>query len=103
MFNSSALPRFNTATSKGTAFLGNTRDLTAQYVTDSLAVAGEADGCTRTSASAKLRHCSAFWTNANCIADNFNGVRKCAHLCGLTFELLSSPKYRRQKVRRRMI
>jgi hypothetical protein len=37
--------------------------------------------------SAKFRHCSAFWTKANCTTDIFNGLRERAHLCGLTFEL----------------
>jgi hypothetical protein len=50
-------------------------------------VGGEPNAETRPSMSAKFRHCSAFWTKANCIADNLNGDRVCAHLCGLTFEL----------------
>jgi hypothetical protein len=87
VFNSSALPRFNSATSKSTAFLGNTRALAAQYVTNSLAVDGEPDGCTRTSASTKFRNCSAFWTKANCAAENSKAFREYVHLCGLTFEL----------------
>jgi hypothetical protein len=47
----------------------------------------EPNAGTPPSASTKFRHCSVFWTKANCIADNFNGFRKCVHLCGLTFEL----------------
>jgi hypothetical protein len=87
VFNSSALPRFNTATSKSTAFLGSTHSLASPYATYSVAVDGEPDGCTRPSASTKSRHCSGFWTKANGLTDNFNGFQKCAHLCGLTFEL----------------
>ena len=87
VFNSSALPRFNPATSKSTAFLDSTRALASPYATYSVAVDGEPDGCTRPSASKKSRHCSAFWTNANCAAENSKAFREYVHLCGLTFEL----------------
>ena len=87
VFNCSALPKFNTGPSKCTAAPGTNRALSAPCVTSSVAVDGKQNAETRPSMSAKFRHCSGFWTKANGLADNFNGFRKCAHLCGLTFEL----------------
>ncbi len=83
VFNCAALPKFNTEPNNSTAAPRTDRALSSPCVTSSVAVDGELN----TSMSTKFRHCSVFWTHANCIAESFNGVRKCAHLCGLTFEL----------------
>jgi hypothetical protein len=102
VFNCFALPKFNTGPSKCTAAPRTDRALSMPCVTNSVAVDGEPNARSGPSISEKFRKCGAFWTKANCTADNFNGFQKCAHLCGLTFELSGRQRHSAWPARRMM-